>query len=63
MGPKPDNLDHFLILIHLIDQAMLNIDPSGINAGQIPHQFFIKRLLLYAMSGSSYHFHHPIFSR
>ena len=42
MGPHPYDLDCALGTINLIYQAMLNIDATGICAGKISNQLFVR---------------------
>ena len=46
MGPKSQYFYGFITFKNLINQAMLNVDTSGIGPLQIPYQFFIGRRIL-----------------
>ena len=41
MRPHADNLYGLDIFQELVNQSMLNVDPSGIGAGQITYKFFV----------------------
>jgi len=43
MSPKPDDFDGFYFWQNLINEAMLDVDASGISAGQIAYQLFKRR--------------------
>jgi hypothetical protein len=50
MRPHPDPLYGSLLFQNLIYEAVLDIDPTGISAGEVSHQFFegwrgLKRIL------------------
>jgi hypothetical protein len=42
MGPHADDLDQLFFFQHLIDQAMLNINSTGICTGQISYQLMVR---------------------
>jgi hypothetical protein len=46
MRPETDNLDHAFFRINLVDQAMLDIDPSGIGAGEVSDKLYEGRWIL-----------------
>ena len=46
VSPHPKHLYDALSPINLIDQAMLNIDSTGVCARQIADQFFVRRWIL-----------------
>jgi hypothetical protein len=46
MRPETDNLDHTLFRVDLVDQAMLDIDASGIGAGEVSDKLFKGRGVL-----------------
>ena len=46
MGPQPDHFDEAVLFQHLIDEAMLEVDPAGIGACQITDQFLVGRWVL-----------------
>jgi hypothetical protein len=43
MRPETDNLDHTFFRVNLVDQAMLDIDTSGIGAGEVSDKLFEGR--------------------
>ena len=46
MGPEPEYLHYAFFYQDLIDQAMLQIDPSGAGTTKISYQFFVGRRIL-----------------
>jgi hypothetical protein len=50
MGPHPKNLYNSLVFQHLVNKAMLNVNPTGIGSSKIANQFFERRWSLKRIS-------------
>jgi len=48
--PHPQHLHDVVVLHHLIDQAVLDVDASGAGSAQIAHKGFVGRWLLVGIS-------------
>lgn len=46
MCPHPDDFDDAFFVVNLVDEPVLDIDASGICAGEVADEFFIRRRVL-----------------
>lgn len=43
VAPHPQHLDDLLVLYHLVDQPVLDVDASRVRAAQVAHELLIAR--------------------
>src|SRR3954463_12939824 len=41
--PHPDHLDHPPLLLHLIYQPVLDVDPARVGAGEVAQELLVRR--------------------